>query len=62
MVDAYPPGADPPWYYEWMRHPPGNAWWDFARLPRRYNRVCGTAVRFDLPRARLDAVDGRGIF
>jgi putative CocE/NonD family hydrolase len=33
-----------PWYYEWMRHPPGDAWWDFARLPGRYDRVCGTAV------------------
>jgi uncharacterized protein len=28
-----------PWYYEWMRHPPGDAWWSFARLPRRYDRV-----------------------
>ncbi len=28
-----------PWYYEWMRHPPGDAWWSFARLPGRYERV-----------------------
>jgi hypothetical protein len=28
-----------PWYYEWMRHPPGDAWWSFARLPGRYHRV-----------------------
>ena len=28
-----------PWYYEWMRHPPGDAWWDFARLEGRYERV-----------------------
>ena len=32
-----------PWYYEWMRHPPGDAWWDFARLEGRYDRV-GAAV------------------
>ncbi|HET6837298.1 MAG TPA: CocE/NonD family hydrolase [Gemmatimonadales bacterium] len=28
-----------PWYFEWMRHPPGDAWWSFARLPGRYERV-----------------------
>ena len=32
-----------PWYYEWMRHPPGDPWWDFARLEGRYDRV-GAAV------------------
>jgi putative CocE/NonD family hydrolase len=32
-----------PWYYEWMRHPPGDRWWDFARLEGRYDRV-GAAV------------------
>ena len=21
-----------PWYFEWMRHPPGDAWWGWARL------------------------------
>ena len=28
-----------PWYYEWMRHPPGDPWWDFARLEVRAERV-----------------------
>ena len=28
-----------PWYYEWMRHPPGDPWWDFARLEARYDGV-----------------------
>jgi uncharacterized protein len=28
-----------PWYFEWMRHPPGDRYWDFARLPGRYERV-----------------------
>jgi putative CocE/NonD family hydrolase len=28
-----------PWYYEWMRHPPGDKYWDFAKLPGRYDRV-----------------------
>ncbi len=28
-----------PWYSEWMRHPPGDAYWSFASLPGRYDRV-----------------------
>ena len=28
-----------PWYYEWMRHPPRDTWWDWARLEGRYGRV-----------------------
>ncbi len=28
-----------PWYYEWMRHPPRDPWWDWATLPGRYGRV-----------------------
>ncbi|HEU5041619.1 MAG TPA: CocE/NonD family hydrolase [Gemmatimonadales bacterium] len=28
-----------PWYYEWMRHPPGDPWWSFARLGGRYAEV-----------------------
>jgi uncharacterized protein len=28
-----------PWYYEWMRHPPGDKYWSFATLPGRYDRV-----------------------
>ncbi len=28
-----------PWYYEWMRHPPGDRYWSFAKLPGRYDRV-----------------------
>jgi putative CocE/NonD family hydrolase len=32
-----------PWYYEWMRHPPGDPWWDWARLEGRYGDV-GAAV------------------
>ena len=33
-----------PWYYEWMRHPPGDAWWSFARLPGRYDRVSAAVL------------------
>jgi putative CocE/NonD family hydrolase len=33
-----------PWYYEWMRHPPGDAWWSFARLPERYTRVSAAVL------------------
>jgi uncharacterized protein len=28
-----------PWYYDWMRHPPGDEYWNFARLPGRYHAV-----------------------
>jgi putative CocE/NonD family hydrolase len=33
-----------PWYYEWMRHPPGDPWWDFARLTGRYDRVSAAVL------------------
>ena len=40
-----------PWYNQWMRHPPGDARWDFARLPGRYDRVSAAVLnlsgRFD---------------
>jgi putative CocE/NonD family hydrolase len=32
-----------PFYYEWLRHPPEDPWWDFAELRGRYQRV-GAAV------------------
>jgi uncharacterized protein len=32
-----------PWYYEWMRHPPWDPWWDWADLRARYGRT-GAAV------------------
>ena len=28
-----------PWYFEWMRHPPGDVWWDPVRLTGRYDRT-----------------------
>ena len=33
-----------PWYYEWMRHPPGDKYWSFARLPGRYDRVTAAVL------------------
>ena len=49
-----------PWYYEWMRHPPGDPWWDWATLDGRYGDV-GAAVLnlsgwFDEPYGPLGAV------
>ncbi len=32
-----------PWYYDWMRHPPRDPWWNWARVEGRYRRV-GAAV------------------
>ena len=28
-----------PWYYEWMRHPPGDPWWRWATLEGQYDEV-----------------------
>ncbi len=33
-----------PWYYEWLKHPAGDAWWDWAELRGKYTRVDGVAV------------------
>jgi putative CocE/NonD family hydrolase len=33
-----------PWYYEWMRHPPGDTWWSFARLPGRYDKATAAVL------------------
>jgi hypothetical protein len=27
------------WYYDWMRHPPGDAWWNWAELTDKYHRT-----------------------
>lgn len=32
-----------PYYYDWLRHPPTDAWWDWAELRDKYDRV-GAAV------------------
>jgi putative CocE/NonD family hydrolase len=28
-----------PYYYEWLAHPPADAWWDWAELRGKYDRV-----------------------
>jgi hypothetical protein len=28
-----------PWFYEWMRHEPGDPWWNWAELAGKYDRV-----------------------
>jgi uncharacterized protein len=33
-----------PWYYEWMRHPPGDPWWSFASLEGRSDRVSAAVL------------------
>ena len=35
--------APAPYYFDWLAHPPGGAWWDWADLRGRYGRV-GAAV------------------
>ena len=32
-----------PWYYEWLRHPPYDPWWEWAELRGKYGRT-GAAV------------------
>jgi putative CocE/NonD family hydrolase len=33
-----------PWYYEWLRHPPTDAWWDWAELRGKYDRVTAAVL------------------
>jgi hypothetical protein len=33
-----------PWYFEWMRHPPRDPWWDWAELRDKYKRARNVAV------------------
>jgi putative CocE/NonD family hydrolase len=33
-----------PWYYEWLRHPPTDAWWDWAELRGKYARVTAAVL------------------
>ena len=28
-----------PYLFEWLRHPPGDPWWDWAEVRGRYGRV-----------------------
>jgi len=33
-----------PWYYEWLRHPPTDAWWDWAEIRGKYERVTAAVL------------------
>jgi putative CocE/NonD family hydrolase len=33
-----------PFYYEWLRHPPEDPWWDWAELAGRYDRVSAAVL------------------
>lgn len=33
-----------PYYYDWMRHPPGDPWWDWAELRGKYDRVTAAVL------------------
>ena len=32
------------WYYEWMKHPPGDGWWDWAELTDKYPRTSAAVL------------------
>jgi hypothetical protein len=53
-----------PWYYEWMRHPPHDPWWDWARLEGRYDSVSAAVLNlsgwFDEPYGPVGAVTNYG--
>lgn len=42
------PGLDfiAPWYYEWLRHPAYDAWWDWAELTNKYARTNAAVLNF----------------
>lgn len=33
-----------PYYYEWLRHPPGDPWWNWAELRHRYAQVTAAVL------------------
>jgi putative CocE/NonD family hydrolase len=35
-----------PFYYEWLSHPPADAWWDWAELRNKYDRVHAAVLNF----------------
>ncbi|PYT75066.1 MAG: hypothetical protein DMG39_00720 [Acidobacteria bacterium] len=35
-----------PFYYEWLSHPPGDPWWDWAELRSKYDRVHVAVLNF----------------
>ncbi|HWQ02842.1 MAG TPA: CocE/NonD family hydrolase, partial [Candidatus Nitrosotenuis sp.] len=35
-----------PWYYEWLKHPPDNAWWNVLDLRDKYARVHAAVLNF----------------
>jgi putative CocE/NonD family hydrolase len=56
-----------PWYYEWMRHPPRDPWWDWATLEGRYDKVDAAVLNlsgwFDEaygPSGAVENFDGAG--
>ncbi len=35
-----------PYYYEWMRHPPGDPWWEWAELRGKFHKVNAAVLSF----------------
>lgn len=35
-----------PWYYEWLRHPAYDPWWDWAELRGKYDRTNAAVLNF----------------
>jgi uncharacterized protein len=35
-----------PFYYEWLSHPPADAWWDWAELRNKYDHVHAAVLNF----------------
>ena len=35
-----------PYYFEWLSHPPEDAWWDWAELRGRYGRISAAVLNF----------------
>jgi putative CocE/NonD family hydrolase len=33
-----------PWYYEWLRHPPTDPWWDWAEVRGKYGRTTAAVL------------------
>jgi putative CocE/NonD family hydrolase len=50
-----------PWYYDWMRHPPGDPWWSWATLKGAYAGVPSAVLNisgwYDEPYGPMGAIE-----
>jgi uncharacterized protein len=46
LLDVAPLQPVAPYYFDWLRHPPGDPWWDWSELRNKYDRVHAAVLNF----------------